>query len=448
MKHSESWERLVEFIATCAEECMVPGVAFGILHDGVAKAAAYGSTSVDNPLDVTENTLFQIGSITKTFTATLIMRLFEMGKLDLDAAVQSYLPDFHVADSEVSSRVTIRHLLTHMGGWDGDFFENTGFGDDALGSYVEAMASLSQSAPLDRVWSYNNSGFALAGHVVATVMDSRFEEVLKELVLEPLGLEHSFLFPFDVMTHRFAAGHIVKGSPRVARPWVLARSITPMGGIISDVADLLSYARFQMGDGTGRDGIPVVSRAVLDAMQRPEVPVFGNRSWGLSWAVEDIGGVRQINHGGATNGQIAFLGIVPERRFAVAVLTNADTGRRLTREVNRWSLNEYLGLEVPRPRPAQAAPDELQEFEGFYRNQFAEAELSVVGGRLVVVLVDRSSLSNEEEDPVPPFSLAVSGPDQLIVLDGPMEENTVEVVRADDGTIGWLRLSGRILARV
>src|SRR6478672_1555548 len=130
------------------EELSVPGVALGVLFEGEEEVAVLGVTSVENPLDVTPDTLFQIGSIGKTFCATAVMRLVEQGKLELDEPVRSYLPDFRLGDEEVASRVTVRQLLTHTGGWLGDYFDDFGAGDDALARMVEGLSKLPQLTPL------------------------------------------------------------------------------------------------------------------------------------------------------------------------------------------------------------------------------------------------------------------------------------------------------------
>ena len=152
----ENWKRLSELVAGVMDRKGIPGVAVGILHGGETATAGFGVTSVDHPLPVTDETLFQIGSITKTFTATAIMRLVESGELDMDATVRTYLPDFKMSDETAASQVTVRHLLTHVSGWAGDYFDDTGSGDDALAKYVANMADLEQLAPLGAVWSYNN----------------------------------------------------------------------------------------------------------------------------------------------------------------------------------------------------------------------------------------------------------------------------------------------------
>ena len=163
---TSTFTALQSHITTLMDEHHVPGVAVGILHNGETYTAGFGVTNVDHPLPVTDDTLFQIGSISKTFTGSLIMQLVAQSKVDLDATVRTYLPDFKLADEQAAANATIRHLLTHTGNWVGDFFIETGEGDDAAARYVARMAELSQLAPLGTVFSYNNAGFYVLGHII------------------------------------------------------------------------------------------------------------------------------------------------------------------------------------------------------------------------------------------------------------------------------------------
>ncbi len=162
----QPFDGLAALIPEKMREYGVPGVAFGILHDGQMSTRAFGVTNIDYPLPVTDNTLFQAGSISKTFTGTAIMRLVEMRKLDLQATVRSYIPNFRVRDERASREARVITLLTHMGGWEGDLFINTGEGDDALSSAVAQMATLDQIAPINMAFSYNNVGFYVAGRLI------------------------------------------------------------------------------------------------------------------------------------------------------------------------------------------------------------------------------------------------------------------------------------------
>src|SRR3954454_11123230 len=123
---------LQDKVTELAQELDVPGAAVGVIHDGAEHYAYAGVTSVENPLTVDETTLFQFGSTGKTYTATAIMRLVEQGKVDLDAPVRTYLPDFALRDDDVAQRVTVRQLRNHTAGWEGDMMDDTGAGDDAL----------------------------------------------------------------------------------------------------------------------------------------------------------------------------------------------------------------------------------------------------------------------------------------------------------------------------
>lgn len=449
-KHAEKWDRLSESVAKMMEDNGIPGVAVGILHKGKTTTAGFGVTNIDHPLPVTDETLFQIGSITKTFTGTAIMRLVEDGKLNLDARVRTYLPDFKLPDETAASQATIRHLLTHLGGWRGDFFDDTGAGDDALAKYVANMNELEQITPIGTVFSYNNAGFSLAGYVMEKVTGKSYQAALKELALEPLGLNSSYFNPGDIMALRFAVGHNVTGQDtKVALPWPLSRSAYPAGGIICNVHDLLRYARFHLGDGGMDDGTRLLSSESMNQMQSPQVVVWGDEAWGLTWAVDDTGGTRKVSHGGGTMGQISQLMLVPTHAFAIAIFTNANRGGVLTREIVNLALNEYLGLETKDPAPIEASVQELAAYVGRYCGS-SDIELGILGGKLVGQLTYKGGFPSKDTPPPPPpppLSLTLCEKDRLLVLDGPLRNAQADVIRKPDGSIGWLRIGGRIHVR-
>ena len=129
---ANNFQTLCNPIPAWMQHYRVPGLALAVLHNGQTYAQGFGITSIENPSPVTPDTLFQVGSISKTFLGTAAMRLVEQGALDLDAPLRKYLPSFKLKDEDVAARVTMRHLLTHTGGWLGDYFNDTGWGNDAL----------------------------------------------------------------------------------------------------------------------------------------------------------------------------------------------------------------------------------------------------------------------------------------------------------------------------
>jgi CubicO group peptidase (beta-lactamase class C family) len=447
------FKSICELIPDAMKRHRVPGVAVGVLADGRDYSAGFGVTNVRHPLPVDDRTLFQIGSITKTFTATLAMRLVDGRKLDLDVPIRSYLPDFRMRDPEVTQGVTMRHLLVHTGGWQGDYFEDTGAGDDALRRYADAMAELPQLTPLGKVWSYNNSAFSLAGRVIEAIAGKTYEAALQEMVLAPLGLNHTYIFPGDVMTHSFAVGHAgLQEQAIVLRPWPLPRSAWPAGGLISSVKDQLRCARFHLGDGTAEDGTRILSRESLAEMQTPAVPAQLDTRIGLAWWIREPQGVRSIGHGGGTLGQITNLMLIPSRNFAISFLTNSGTGGLVMMDALKDAMPAVMGFREPEPTHIAMNAEDLKEYVGRYASVLDEIELSPgAEGVLSAQMIPHGGFPTKDSPPgpkPPPTRVAFVGADHAITLDPPLKDQHLEFLRGDRGAIEWVRAGGRIHRRM
>jgi len=265
------------------------------------------------------------------------MRLVEQGKVDLRAPVRIYIPNFRVRDSTVSRDVTVWHLLTHLGGWEGQV-SGPDRGSATLENFVASptLTDLMQVAPPGKAWSYNNAGFSIAGRVIETATGTSINRALRDLVFQPLGLEHAGTTAGDFIVNRFAAGHTVRnGSPALNRPFSPSTSVTA-GGVGICMTDLLAYARFHMGDGLSASGERVLKRESLELLRTPQLRKQANDDdMGIGWHLRAVGGVRTASHGGTLGGHILLLEIAPERDFAIAVLTNANTGWRVIQDVER-----------------------------------------------------------------------------------------------------------------
>jgi CubicO group peptidase (beta-lactamase class C family) len=449
MSSQADFEEMCRGVEAEMARTRVPGVAIGLLRDGEEFTAGFGVTNVDHPLAVDGDTLFQIGSITKTFTATAAMRLVEEGRLSLDAPVRTYLPELRLADEEVAACVTLRHLLTHTAGWVGDYFSDTGRGDDALARYVAELADVEQLTPPGTVYSYCNSGFSLIGRVIEAVTRETFEAALQRLVLAPLGMERSFLFPEEAMTHRFAVGHAnVRDSPVVLRPWQLPRSANPAGGIIASVRELLRYAGLQLRDGCGPTGERLLSRDSVQAMRQPLVPSTGlpDRSVGLAWNIAPS----NINHSGGTFGQRAFLMVCPDHGIALAGLANASAGDRVITSAMRWVGAHLLNLPRPPETPPIVVDDSLlAACAGLYKAPTRNIEVGRLGDALVLREVPLGGFPTKDTPPLPgPASplirIGFYAEDRLVGLDPPYTDMRAEVLRCEDGKVNWLRFFSRI----
>ena len=173
---------------------------------------------------------------------------------------------------------------------------------------MEAIAEQPQLAPLGEVWSYNNSAFNIAGRVVEAVAAKPYEDALRELILDPLGMEQAYFFADEVITYRFAVGHEHDEEEKtvLARPWAIGRSAHPAGGLITSVPELMRYARFWI------EGGDLLSPESVEEMTRAQVPIGGNLdAVGLAWMLRTVEGVKTISHSGGTKGQQTLLVIAP-----------------------------------------------------------------------------------------------------------------------------------------
>jgi CubicO group peptidase (beta-lactamase class C family) len=454
---------LQEFVAAKAAELEVPGVAAGVLFEGEEHYAFHGVTSVENPLEVDEKTLFQFGSTGKTYTATALMRLVEEGKVDLDAPVRQYLPDFNLKDSSVAEAVTVLQLLNHTAGWQGDLMDNTGDGDDALALYVAKMVDLEQVTPLGATVSYNNASLSVAGLIIARIAGTTYEQAIRDLVLDPLGLKNTFFFMNEIMTRRFAVGHQKHdddGRITIARPWALPRGNAPAGGMSATAADQLAWARFHLGNGTAPDGTKLLSAETVTLMQQATVECRGSAigdAVGISWLLRDIDGQRIVMHGGTTNGQHSDFLMVPDRNFAVISMSNCGpNGPQLNDAIVKWALEHYVGIVDRDPEPVVLSDAELQQYLGRFETLAATVEITPDTGRLLAkvemkpearaVLREQGEDPDEEQPPIP-IALLAHGGDEYIIPEGPAKGMKGFFTRASDGTVDAVHVGGRLATR-
>jgi len=452
-ENQQKFEAMRGQVEVWRQELGIPGTAFGLLIGDEQFTAGLGVTSVKNPLSVNDETIFQIGSITKTVTATLMMCLVEEGKLDLDEPVRTYLPDFQVRDDGVSKTVTVRHLLTHSAGWVGDVFEDTGTNDDAVKKYVADMVELEQLAPLDTAISYNNAAFCVAGLIIEVVTGKTFEQAVQDMIFAPLDMKQSYFFPRDVMLERFVVGHRVSDTDetddtqvtKTLSPWSIPRASNAAGGISCTIKDLLTYGRFHIGDGE-----PILSTESLNHMHSPRTYI--NDYLGsicLAWFMRDVGGVKTLSHTGGTVGQISILVLVPEHNAVFAMVTNAENGGALTAKFYAYVLKEYFGVTVPEAKPIDSTVEELAGYAGTYRRPLMDITLKMEDDDLYAHITLNGGLPND--DPIsspPPARMARCGEDQLIILEGRFKNTRADILRDETGDIRYLRLGSRINPRV
>jgi CubicO group peptidase (beta-lactamase class C family) len=358
---------------TLAARNRVPGAMLSVFDGDRTVDLVTGVTNCETGVDVTPETLFQIGSITKVFTATLMMRLVDQGKIDLDAPVRRYLPSFQLSDERAAETVTSRHLINHSSGMVGDYLADHGPGDDCLDRYVASLKEHEYVHPPGLMFSYSNAGFTVAGRVIEAVCERPFDEVFTEELLKPLGLRCTTVLPEQMLRYRYAVGHNAAGTapPAVPPSVLVGRYSVPAGGRTSaSAADVLRFVRMHIDKGRASDGSIVVSEAGIAAMRTPSLPLIGNENShiGLGWLVADWGDETCLFHTGGTIGQLSFVCVLPDRPFAVCLLTNSDTGGELWRELGSWVFETVAGIGMPKvPKPPAVPPSiDLARYAAVY----------------------------------------------------------------------------------
>jgi CubicO group peptidase (beta-lactamase class C family) len=392
-----------------AAEARVPGAVLGIRAGGEEILAAAGQLNCATGVSVTADSLFQVGSITKVWTATMIMQLVDEGQLSLDTTVAEALPGARLGPGDVSGQVTVRHLLTHTSGIDGDVFTDTGRGDECVERYVGLLAGTPSVFAPGAAYSYCNSGFVVLGRIIEVLDGQSWDESLRERLVGPLGITRTVTLPEEAILHRAAVGHRRGGTP--VDVWNLPRGVGPAGLITAAAGDLLAFARLHLDGGVTAEGKRVVSEAAVAAMRSacaaiPEFSAPGS-AIGRGWRLSRWGDRTIVGHDGDTIGQSAYLRIDPEAGVAACLLTNATESEALYRQVLGEVFGTLTGATMPEPpRPAAAAPDgatpDIGRYAGHYERVSRKFDVSVRDGQLRMVLTMTGNLAaltaSEPED--------------------------------------------------
>jgi hypothetical protein len=327
----------------------------------------------------------------------------------------------------------MRHLLAHTGGWRGDYFDVVGPGDDALAEMVGRLILLEQLTPLGTVWSYNNAGFYIAGRAIEVIAGMPFEQALKELVLDPLGLERSFFFAEDVLTHRFVVGHDRSGA--VARPWGIGRPAAPAGGLVASVNELLGYARLVFGE------TDVLRPESLAALREPQADVgssVGRRCRARLWYLFERDGPPLRHARGTYERAAGALRRVPGGALR---LRGADEPQRrlvaLATELRHSSPRPARDRAALRRADRALARRSSPDTRGTYEATLSRTELALQEGGLVLTMTPEGRASPTPDSPPqpgpPPTRIEFESADLIVATDEPFKGMHADFIRDDSG---------------
>ena len=307
-----------EFIVDEMSAAGVPGLAYAVVADGeVTTIAAYGVTE-EGGENATVETPFQIGSISKSFTALAVMQLVEAGQVGLDTEISKYIDDF---SGQLAGAITVRHLLSHTSGFStlqGNTSHTDTTGDnDELALRVDGLAETGPAHRPGERFEYSNANYQILGRLVEVVGGQEYQTFVEANILEPVGMEHSFVADGEVH-EGMATGHTPWfGTKRPLSEKTTHRGTAPQGGIIASAGDLALYMQMMMN---GEDD--VLSAEGKAQMMRPASGV--SPYYGFGWYVDPETGA--VWHSGLTPGFEAFALMYPDTRDASVVLLNANGG--------------------------------------------------------------------------------------------------------------------------
>ncbi len=439
----------------------VVGASFAVFDGTQSVAVATGVANLRTGLPATPETLFQIGSITKVYTATLVMQLVERGVLDLDAPIIAALPELRLSVPAMVETITLRHLLTHSSGIDGDHFVDLGRGDDVVARYVADCARLPQLFEPGAMCSYCNAGYVILGRVVEVALETTWDKALRDRLLRPLGCERSVTLPEEAILHPVAVGHLPGdnadlSSPRAAPVWSLPRSVGPAGHIVATADDVLRFARMHLVEG-GRatGGTQILDAATVRAMQQPQIELVDHMlgdHWALGWFGAEWQGGRSIGHDGTTIGQSAFLRLLPDHGVAAVLLSSGGLARALYEDLFSEVLADRAGVtlrrtpEIP-PTPAGA---DLRACTGSYQRYGFRYDVTAAGDGTLTLT---PSITVDE----PLLQLAMTPVLRMVPRGGlefavhpvvlPQARSTATFAGIEDGRAQWLHIGGRVARR-
>jgi len=457
------------FVNSLMEEHGVPGLCVGVVSDGqVVYCKGFGYRDLDEKLPVTENTVFGIASVSKSFTALAILQLSEREKLCIDHPVKRYLPEFGLPDKSVEDKVTIHNFLTHTPGIPPlpsliyAIVENTPVDEEDKARLKEAgmpdqrpsMKTVEDLMKFIATYnykllgvpgqylSYSNDVYGLLGTIIEKVSGTDYESYLQENILSPLEMSHTTtslekLKQFPEVTCLYYKDKDDK--IRLSKSWQEAPAFTACGFLRSNVKDLLRYVQMYLDKGV-YDGKRIISAQSISRMITPYYPYIKNSWYGYGFSVRPgYGpGVTLIQHSGSLRGVASNIGFVPEKKIGAVVLSNL-TGFPAAK-VWLGAINLLLGLPVDHPltvaETCQQPISRLEKLVGRYK--------SGEGANIKLYIEDKELMAEIESKTYP---VRMTGPDTAAVTIRGVETH-MKFLFDPDGHVWAMGYGSRIVNKV
>lgn len=369
----------------------LPAVSVALVDDQkVVWAAGFGFQDRDRKTPATAQTVYRVGSVSKLYTDVAVMQLVEEGKLDLDAPVAKYAPDFKPAYKDGQKEITLRMLMAHRSGLVreppvGNYFDPT------RPSLAKSVASLNGIAPVydpGTRTKYSNAAVGLVGYAIEKSQGVRFDIHARRRVLDPLGMFQSSFSEAPDFGRHHAEAVMWTYHGREFPPPKFDLGVAPAGCMYSSVLDLAKFQSCLFAGGKLRNG-QLLKPETIAEMFRPQFTKDGQRGFGLGFIVGDLDGHTRVGHGGAIYGFATEFALLPAEKLGAIVVTSRDVSNAVATRIADDALRLMLAAKAGKPLPKLDAPERLSAQEvaalvGRYRDGERHLDLTESFGRLFV----------------------------------------------------------------
>jgi CubicO group peptidase (beta-lactamase class C family)/D-alanyl-D-alanine dipeptidase len=385
-------DQLDRFIAHEVEAKRLPALSIALVDDqAVVWSKGYGYANPATKTPATADTVYRVGSVSKLFTDIAVMRLVEEGRLDLDAPVTRYLPDFK-PHNPFGKPITLRQLMAHRSGLVreppvGHYFDPT---EPSLAETVRSLNRTALVYPPETRTKYSNAAIATVGYVLERTQKEPFARYLKGTLLEPLGMTHSAFETTPALTKHLAAATMWTYQGREFAAPTFALGESPAGSMYTTATDLGRFLSVLFARGRGPRG-QIIKPETLEQMWTPQFAKPGEKTeFGLGFHLTELDGHRRIGHGGAIYGFATELEALPDDKLGVVVIASKDVANAVTQHIAEVALKAMLAARQDKPLPKIARtrsiePERARRLAGRYRSGKKAFELIEHGGRLSVL---------------------------------------------------------------
>jgi len=395
-------ESLQRLAAAEVERGILPGFTLALVDDQrLVWSGGFGLADVKRKLPARPDTVYRVGSVSKLFNAVAVMQQVETGRLDLDAPVQKFVPDFRIESRFTNAGpVTLRQLLCHRSGLIRESPVG-GYYDDQQPTILATVRSVADCAlvnPPNTQTRYSNIGATVAGYAVQSVTGTGYDFYARERLLKPLGMQDSSFVLTPAVQRKLSNSYMrianADGTFRHEASPLFELGTIPAGNLYASAEDLARFMSCLFAEGKTAEGGQILRAATLNEMCTPQLTTATN-GFGLGFSIGRFGNFKTVSHSGAVYGFSSSFIALPGPKVGVIVLANEDIAMGPVGKLAEAGLELLLQAKLGRtptakPEPVKLDPAALAALAGEYESESYWAKLEVDGDKL------RANIASQE----------------------------------------------------